>query len=60
VKEKSVEKLAWGLIYSGLLFASVGTFLRHSSVLGWALVGVGATEVVAGVVLIVLRSRMKP
>jgi len=59
MKEKSVEKLAWLLIYSGMLLASVGVFLRDSSAVGWALIGVGATEVVSGIVLIYLRSRMK-
>ncbi len=59
MKEKSVEKLAWLLIYSGMLLASVGVFLSDSSFLGWALVSVGATEVVSGIVLIYLRSRMK-
>jgi hypothetical protein len=58
MKPKSVETLAWLLIFSGLLFASLGVFLREASALGWALVAVGAAEAVAGVVLIYLRSRM--
>ncbi len=60
MKPKSVEALAWVLIYSGLLLASLGAFLRHDSLVGWALIAVGAMEAVAGAVLIVLRSRMKP
>lgn len=60
MKPKSVEKLAWVLIYSGMLLASLGAFLRGSSAIGWALIGVGAVEAAAGAVLIIVRARMKP
>jgi hypothetical protein len=59
MKEKRVETIAWVLIYSGLLLASLGAFLRHDTGIGWVLVGVGAAEAVAGAVLIVVRARMK-
>ncbi len=60
MKTKVIDKLAWVLVFSGLLLASLGVFLRSDSLLGWALIAVGALEAVAGVALIVLRSRMPP
>jgi len=54
----ALEKLAWVLIYSGLLFACLGLFLmRRDTLLGGAIVAAGALDAVAGVVLIWLRSR---
>jgi hypothetical protein len=54
----ALEKLAWVLIYSGLLFACLGLFLmRSDALLGGAIVATGALDAAAGVVLIWLRSR---
>jgi hypothetical protein len=61
MRAKTIESLAWALIYSGLLILSLGLFLQRSSALfGWALVAVGAIDALAGVVLVIVRSRMKP
>jgi hypothetical protein len=57
---KTVEKLAWILIYSGLGMLVLGTFVRDASAgLGTLLIAVGALDAVAGAGLIVVRSRMK-
>jgi hypothetical protein len=57
---KRVEALAWVLLYSGLLFVSLGLFVQRSdAVLGWAITVVGAVDAAAGVLMIWLRSRMK-
>jgi F0F1-type ATP synthase assembly protein I len=59
MKTTTVETLAWVLIYGGLLGASLGLFVqRQHDPIGWTLVVVGALAAVAGVVLIVVRSRM--
>ena len=54
-----VEALVWILIYGGLLGASLGfAFGRNGKAFGWALIVAGALAVVAGAVLIWVRSRM--
>ena len=59
MRTKTVEKLTWVLIYGGLLVLSLGLFLLRSSAdMGWALLLAGAAGVVAGVALVVARSRM--
>ena len=56
----ALEKLAWILIYSGLLFVCLGVFLwRHDTVLGWVVMVAGALDAAAGVLLIWVRSRRK-
>ena len=56
---KRIEKWTWVLIYGGLLLLSLGLFvLRTSAVMGWALLLTGGAGVAAGIVLVVLRSRM--
>lgn len=60
MKTTTVETLAWVLIYGGLLVASLGLFVqRQHDPLGWGLVVGGALAAAAGVVLIVVRSRMQ-
>ncbi len=55
-----VEKLAWVLIYAGLLLLGLGLFVqREHDPIGWTMVVAGGVAAVAGVVLIWLRSRMK-
>jgi hypothetical protein len=56
-----IETLAWLLLYGGLLVAIVGWFVAPArGPLGELLITAGAIAAVAGVVLIVMRSRMKP
>jgi hypothetical protein len=58
---KRIEKWTWPLIYGGLLLLSLGLFVLRRSEglgLGWVLVIAGVASAVAGVVLVVLRSRM--
>mgnify|MGYP001764414114 CR=1 FL=1 len=55
-----VETLLWLLIYGGILAASLGWFTEdHSVGLGWTLMVGGAAAVAAGIVMIVVRSRIK-
>jgi hypothetical protein len=56
-----IESLTWVLIYGGLAALSLGWFVRpREGPWGELLLSGGAVAVVAGVVLIVVRSRMKP
>ncbi len=60
VSTRTIERLTWVLIFGGLLVLSLGLFVaRQSELLGWSLVVFGAADIVAGAVLIWLRSRMK-
>jgi hypothetical protein len=60
MKTSTVETLAWVLIYGGLLALIFGIFVqRQHDPIGWTLIVVGAAVAAGGVVLIVLRSRMK-
>jgi membrane associated rhomboid family serine protease len=55
-----VESLIWPLIYGGLLAVCLGWFLTPvRGPWGELLITSGAIAAVAGVVLIVVRSRMK-
>ena len=59
MRTKTIEKWTWLLIYGGLLVLSLGLFvLRSSADMGWVLVLAGAAAVVAGVALVVARSRL--
>jgi hypothetical protein len=58
---RRLEKVTWWLIYGGLGVLSLGWFVRpREGPWGELLLTGGAIAVVAGVVLIVVRSRMKP
>jgi vacuolar-type H+-ATPase subunit I/STV1 len=61
MKLATIDKLVWALIYLGMVVAGVGLALLRSEVLvlGWSVLGGGAALAAAGVVLIVIRSRMK-
>lgn len=60
MKASTLETLIWVLIYGGLLVLSLSVFVARSSVAqGATLSTVGIGAAVAGVVLIVVRSRMK-
>jgi hypothetical protein len=56
-----IETLTWVLIYGGLLSLSLGWFLTpQQGPWGELLVSGGIVAAIAGVVLIVVRSKMKP
>jgi hypothetical protein len=56
-----IESLTWILIYGGLAGLSLGWFVRpREGPWGELLMTGGAVAVVAGIVLIVVRSHMKP
>jgi hypothetical protein len=60
MKPSTIETLVWVLIYGGLLVLSLSVFVSRGSVpLGATLATGGAIAVAAGIVLIVVRSRMK-
>jgi bacteriorhodopsin len=55
-----VEALVWVLIYGGMLGTGIGIALeRDGQTFGWSVVCAGAVVVLAGIVLIWIRSRMK-
>jgi hypothetical protein len=55
-----LDTLIWVLIFGGLLVLSLGVFLqRGSATLGWVVTVAGALAAGAGVVLIVVRSRLR-
>jgi hypothetical protein len=62
MKPARIEALAWVLIYGGLLAASLGVFVleygAQGSVLGTVLCVAGVTALLAGTVLIYVRSRV--
>jgi NADH:ubiquinone oxidoreductase subunit K len=56
----ALHRVMWTLIYSGLLFMMVGLYVhRTNERVGIALIAIGAVEVLVGLALIVVRSRMK-
>jgi len=57
---QKVENWVWILIYGGLLLAVFGWVVEDRDFpLGWSMVSAGGIAAAAGVVLIVVRSRMK-
>ncbi|MEO8080886.1 MAG: hypothetical protein ABI641_10170 [Caldimonas sp.] len=53
------QSLVWPLIYGGLAAVSLGYALqRNGAGWGWLVVAAGAVGIVAGVVLIWIRSRL--
>jgi len=57
----AVEKLIWPLIFGGLFVGGLGLFVDdQGSALGWPMVGLGVVAIVAGAMLIWVRSRMPP
>ena len=60
MKTSAVEIWVWVLIYGGLLLFCLGLFIdRNDFELGWLVGLTGAALVLAGVLLIVIRSRMR-
>lgn len=61
MQPKTIETLTWVLIYGGVLLLSLAAFVgQRSLALGSTLGVLGGAGIVAGVVLIWVRSRMKP
>lgn len=61
VSARRIEILTWALIYGGLISLSLGWFITPlRGPWGELLIGGGIGTAIAGVVLIVIRSRMKP
>jgi hypothetical protein len=59
MKPKTVEALAWVLLYGGLLMLVLGLAVaRADDALAWGLGLLGGVIATAGVVLIGVRSRM--
>lgn len=55
-----IETWVWVLIYGGLLAVVLGLAVQKQDLpLGWSIVTLGGAAVLAGVVLIVVRARMK-
>ena len=58
MRNQTLEKLAWILLYSGLLIAVLGWFmLAAAPIVGTVLMVAGGLDAAAGVLLIWLRSR---
>jgi hypothetical protein len=60
MKSRTLERLAWVLLYGGLLLGCLGAFVLAAGTaprLGGALVVLGAAGVAGGVLSIWLRSR---
>ena len=55
-----IDALAWTLIYGGLLSLVLGIASHDTAVIaGWSLSVLGVVAAVAGVVLIIVRSRVR-
>ena len=56
-----IDTLAWILIYGGLFALILGIASHDETVIGgWSLSIIGAAATVAGIVLIIVRSRLRP
>jgi hypothetical protein len=54
----TIDKLIWVLIYVGMFVAGLGIwFMEHHLAVGWTMFLFGAGSVMAGAVLIWVRSR---
>ncbi len=57
---KKIETWVWVLIYAGLILIGLGWSVQRSdAALGWGIATVGAAGVVAGAVLVWVRSRIR-
>jgi putative intracellular protease/amidase len=58
MKNATLEKWVWLLIYGGLFIASLGAFLQdQSAAAGWTCMVAGGTAVLLGIVGIAVRAR---
>lgn len=57
----SVEKLAWVLIFGGMIVFTLGLFMLRGGggALVWAFIGAAVASAATGVVLIFVRARMR-
>ena len=56
-----LHKAIWILIFGGLLLLTLGIFVaKTDDVIGWATVAAGCLITVVGMVLIYVRSTLKP
>jgi NADH:ubiquinone oxidoreductase subunit K len=56
----ALRRVIWAMIYSGLLLVVVGLYIhRIQAEFGLMMIVIGAIDVLIGLVLIVVRSRMK-
>jgi hypothetical protein len=56
---KTAQKWVWILIYAGLILLALGLSVQRSdAALGWGIAAPGVAAIVAGIVLIWVRSRM--
>lgn len=61
MKLSTLDSLVWVLIYGGLLTVGLGLSMQSGDAAwGWGLVGAGLAASALGVVLIYVRSRIKP
>jgi hypothetical protein len=61
MKPSTLDAWVWVLLYGGLLAMCLAVFVaRGDAAFGWTLGAFGAAAVALGVLLIYLRSRMKP
>ena len=55
------NKITWSLIFGGLLLLTFGIFVgRADDFVGWTMVAAGGVMTVAGMILIYVRSTLKP
>ena len=55
-----LEKRVWVLIYGGIIAGAFGLSVQRSNeAVGWALAALGVVLILAGIVLIWVRSRIK-
>ena len=58
MKNATIDKLAWVLVYAGMFVAGLGIWtLEHHLAVGWTLVLVGGAMIAVAAFLIWLRSR---
>ena len=58
MENATIDKLIWVLIYAGLFVVGLGIwFMEHSLAVGWTMFLLGAGSVLAGAVLIWVRSQ---
>jgi len=56
---KRIEKWVWILIYAGLFVGGLGLAVQRSdAAMGWGIASIGGALIVAGALLIWLRSRI--
>ena len=56
-----LHKITWSLIFGGLLLSIFGIFVgRADDFVGWTMVAAGCVMTVAGMILVYVRSTLKP